>query len=62
MWDFSGKLLEPKIRSEFYGESHAIVYVFDLNNINTFNNIENWIKECRRNGGEKLTPVLVGNK
>lgn len=24
--------------------------------------MENWLEECKRNGGNKLIPVLVGNK
>ena len=51
-----------KIRSEFYSENHAIVYCFDLNNSQSFNNLENWFKECKQNGGEKLLPVLLGVK
>ncbi len=62
IWDFSGIIAQPKIRSEFYAELHAIIYVFDLNNSVTFNNLENWIRECKRSQGEKLIPVLLGNK
>ena len=62
IWDFCGKLSEQKIRSEFYGELHAVVYTFDLSNLLTFNNVENWIREAKRNGGDKLIPVLLGTK
>jgi GTPase SAR1 family protein len=62
IWDFSGKLSEPKVRSEFYAELHAVVYMFDLSNILTFNSLESWIREAKRNGGEKLIPVLLGGK
>ncbi len=41
---------------------HAIIYVFDLTNTTSFNNLDNWIKECKRNGGDKLVPILIGNK
>ena len=33
-----------------------------MNNQNSFNNIEHWIKDCKKNGGEKMIPALVGNK
>jgi len=62
IWDFSGELSENKIRSEFYSELHAVIYVFDLSNITSFNNIELWIKECKKFNGDKMIPVLVGNK
>jgi GTPase SAR1 family protein len=62
IWDFAGKLNQYKIRCEFYSELHAIIYVFDLTNLISFNNLDNWIKECKRNGGDKLIPILIGNK
>lgn len=62
IWDFSGKLAESRVRSEFYRELHAVVYVFDLSNPSSFNNLDQWIKETRNCHGERLIPVLVGNK
>lgn len=62
MWDFSGKPEYQKIRNEFYTELHGIVYVFDINNSNSFNNLDNWLKECKKNGGDKLVVGLVANK
>jgi len=62
MWDFSGKPEYAKIRYEFYQELHGIVYVFDVNNNDSFNNLENWLKESKKNGGDKLISALVANK
>jgi GTPase SAR1 family protein len=36
--------------------------VFDLNNPKSFSNVEDWIKECKKLKGDKMLPVLVGNK
>src|SRR5690349_20586357 len=52
MWDFSGGEEACNIRSEFYTELHAIVYVFDLSNVQSFNNLDLWVKECKKNGGD----------
>jgi small GTP-binding protein len=62
MWDFSGRNDTCRIRAEFYEELHAIVYVFDLNSLKSFSNVEDWIKECKKLKGDKMLPVLVGNK
>jgi GTPase SAR1 family protein len=39
-----------------------VVYVYDMNNQKSFNNIEDWIKECKKFKGDKMLPVLLGNK
>jgi len=62
MWDFSGKPEYAKIRWEFYQELHAIIYVFDVNNASSFSNLELWMKECKKNGGDKLVTAIVANK
>jgi len=62
MWDFSGNNDCKKIRAEFYSENHAIVYCFDFNNLQTFNNIDNWVKESKQNGGDKLFGICLGIK
>lgn len=36
--------------------------MFDLSEINSFNSLENWVKECKKYYGEKLIPILIGNK
>lgn len=61
-WDFSGAREYAAIRSEFYRESHGVVFVFDLTNPVSFDNLENWMKECKKFGGEKLFPILIGTK
>jgi GTPase SAR1 family protein len=62
IWDFSGKYDSLRVRMEFYQELHAIIFCFDLTNQFSFNNIEFWLKECKKNSGDKLIPVLVGLK
>ena len=62
MWDFSGKQDSIRIRTELYQELHAIAYCFDLSNKNSFNNLDNWIKEVKKYGGERLVPICIGMK
>ena len=62
MWDFSGKQDSIRIRTELYQELHAIAYCFDLSNKTSFQNLENWIKEVKKYGGERLVPICIGMK
>lgn len=62
MWDFSGKTDSIRIRTELYQELQAVVYCFDLNNKGSFNNLDTWVKEVKKYGGEKLLPVCLGLK
>mmetsp|Transcript_16300 Transcript_16300/g.16235 ORF Transcript_16300/g.16235 Transcript_16300/m.16235 type:complete len:110 (-) Transcript_16300:30-359(-) len=36
--------------------------IFDLTNKDSFNDLDAWIQEIERYGGEKLAKVLIGNK
>ena len=62
MWDFSGKNDSIRIRTELYPEFHAIAYCFDLNNKSSFTNLETWVKEVHKYGGEQLVPICLGLK
>lgn len=62
MWDFSGKADSLRIRTELYPELFAVAYCFDLSNKTTFQNLEIWIKEVRKYGGDKLFAICLGLK
>lgn len=62
MWDFSGKSESLRIRTELYPELYSVAYCFDLNNSASFNNLETWVKEIKKYGGERMFPVLLGLK
>ncbi|MCQ2816471.1 MAG: hypothetical protein MJ252_04305 [archaeon] len=40
----------------------AIAYCFDYTNKQSFANLENWMKEVKKYGGDKLIPILIGLK
>lgn len=39
-----------------------IGYVFDLSSLESFNSIDNWVQEVKIAGGERVLPILIGNK
>lgn len=60
LWDFSGKNEYSPIRQEFYSESNSIIYFFDATDSSALLSLENWIKECKRAGGDKLFSTVIG--
>ena len=62
MWDFSGTKDSLRIRTELYPEMQAIAFCFDCSNKQSFTNLENWFKEVKDHGGDKLVSILIGLK
>lgn len=47
----------------YYRNVHAVVFVYDVTKISSFENMPNWIEECDRHNLNKDIPrILVGNK
>ena len=54
-----------KIRENWwsiYKRSHGIIFAYDITNKNSFNNINNWIKESNKNCKKNICKILVGTK
>ena len=66
LWDTAGSERYHSIGSGFYRNSETCVLVFDLTNVDSFQNIEVWRKEFLENlnppEGNKYPFVLLGNK
>ena len=51
------------VRTGFYLGTHAALLVFDLANKNSFEELENWVRELFQNGTRGKVPlIIVGNK
>lgn len=49
--------------NHYYRNVHAIVYVYDITSLASFENLPVWINECDRHVLDQDLPrVLVGNK
>jgi len=61
IWDLAGQQHFKWVRQEFYKGAKGIVYVFDLTNKTTFDNLPNWKLEIDKiiNG---FYSILIGNK
>lgn len=47
----------------YYRNVHAVIFVYDVTKIASFESLPHWVDECDRNGlGANVPRVLVGNK
>lgn len=63
IWDTAGQERFRTITSAYYKGSHAVIIVYDINNLETFQEIEGyWINEVKTNADKDIQIVLVGTK
>ena len=47
----------------YYRNVHAVVFVYDVTRMSSFENLPGWIEECdAHNLGPEIPRILVGNK
>lgn len=62
IWDTAGQERFRTITSSYYRGAHAMMIVYDVGDLQSFNNIKNWLLECDRYASESVIKILVGNK
>ena len=62
IWDTAGQERYKSITNAYYKGAKGALLVYDITKKDTFENIDKWLFELKRNGDEDLTLVLVGNK
>ena len=62
IWDTAGQERFKNISSAYYRGAQGVVLVFDITDRRTFNNLDVWLAELEKYGGEKMVKVVVGNK
>lgn len=61
LWDTGGQELFSFIRPRYYMGAHASLVVFDITRRETFDNLDQWVKEIRDRCGD-IAMIIVGNK
>nr|CAI5835939.1 unnamed protein product [Callosobruchus analis] len=63
LWDTAGqeRHLASMIRC-YYRNAHAIIFMYDITNRATFENLKRWIDESNQNCLDDVPRILVGNK
>eukprot|EP00746_Dinoflagellata_sp_MGD_P122837 gnl/MRDRNA2_/MRDRNA2_57607_c0_seq1.p1 gnl/MRDRNA2_/MRDRNA2_57607_c0~~gnl/MRDRNA2_/MRDRNA2_57607_c0_seq1.p1 ORF type:complete len:555 (-),score=112.80 gnl/MRDRNA2_/MRDRNA2_57607_c0_seq1:147-1811(-) len=63
IWDTAGQERFRTISSTYYRGAHGIIIVYDVNNRETFDNVEKvWFKEVEKYARENVNLMIIGNK
>jgi len=65
IWDTAGQERFRTLTSSYYRGAHGVVLVYDVTRTDSFENLEQWLKEVQLyspNNGESVIKLLVGNK
>ena len=62
IWDTAGHENFKSITRGYYTNSACVLVVYDISNRDSFNNVNNWINECKNLSSKSILLVLVGNK
>lgn len=64
LWDTAGQeRFRKSMVQHYYRNVHAVVFVYDMTKMSSFENMPSWIEECDRHNLNKYIPrILVGNK
>lgn len=62
IWDTAGQENFKSITRGYYRSAAVAIIVYDITDLQSFNDISSWLKECKINGNHQMSLVLVGNK
>lgn len=62
IWDTAGQERFRTISSTYYRGAHGIIVVYDITNLDSFNNVKRWLTEIDKYARENVNKLLVGNK
>ena len=64
LWDTAGQeRFRKSMIQHYYRNVHAVVFVYDVTNMSSFDSLPGWISECERYNLTRAVPrILIGNK
>ena len=62
VWDLSGDNRYINILKTYLKHVHAVIIVYDVTNINSFNNVKKWVELVKSVETNKVNLVLLANK
>ena len=62
IWDTCGQEIYRSLIVSFFRCASLAIIVYSIDNINSFNHIEEWLNEVKTNSNPDIKLVLIGNK
>eukprot|EP00906_Rhabdomonas_costata_P018893 RCo027526 len=62
IWDTAGQERFRTITSSYYRGAHGIIVVYDVTDMESFNNVRTWLGEIDKYATDNVNKLLVGNK
>ena len=59
IWDTAGQERFRTISSTYYRGAHGIIVVYDITNLDSFNNVKRWLEEINKYARENVNKLLV---
>ena len=61
IWDTAGQETYRALARSFYRNANVVILMYDLTRRESFQNLDEWIREARQNAGSDTLMYLVGN-
>ncbi|MCQ2818049.1 MAG: GTP-binding protein [archaeon] len=62
IWDTAGQERYRTITKNYYNKADGIILMYDITEPSTFEQVDYWISEIKKNAKESISMCLVGNK
>ena len=62
IWDTAGQERFRSMALNYINNSHGFIFIYDITNIESFNNVLNWINLALEKNNNSIANFLVGNK
>jgi len=62
IWDTAGQEKFHALGPIYYRDSNGAILVYDITDRDSFDRVQNWVKELRKMLGEGIVLVIAGNK
>ena len=62
IWDTAGQDRFRAITKNYYKGSHGIILIYDVTNLQTFENVKNWVSQIREEAANNVVIYIAANK
>ena len=62
IWDIAGQDRFRAITKNYYKGSHGIILIYDVTNLQTFENVKNWVSQIREEAANNVVIYIAANK